>query len=366
MSRFVTILLATAVIACVIFGLFFFSPFDISNSKLGVGGKEEEEEEVSVWAICLCIKDESKQDMEEWIRYHVAMGVSDIYLFDNDSSPKLLSLIDPKYLKMNANTKKLGKSSNGVVTYHYRSFDWTNKWWSKLGLARHINMQIDVYRECFDTYGSRHRFLAFIDVDEFIVVRNASRNIADILLLEQYKRVGGLVLHWQLFGSSGREQTHPASSGTSSSSRSIAATNNSITTITRPSASTMATRGIGGVLGTYTTCARTSHIKSIVQTKHTQGPSDNMHWFKYKAPFFAVNEKLVRVDSWQSDPPSFDTIWINHYTTKSRQDFAKKIARGTGSGATKKWWYFDYVNGLPKYDSCLEVHPLDRLTSSSS
>ena len=48
-------------------------------------------------ALCLAVRDEH-QYIEEWIRYHLAIGVQKIFMYDNNSTPPLATTLMP-YLK---------------------------------------------------------------------------------------------------------------------------------------------------------------------------------------------------------------------------------------------------------------------------
>ena len=50
-------------------------------------------------------------------------------------------------------------------------------------------------------YGHRHRWMAFIDSDEFFVIRDGTANLPT--LLQDYVKYGGLGVFWVVFGSSG-------------------------------------------------------------------------------------------------------------------------------------------------------------------
>ena len=65
------------------------------------------------------------------------------------------------------------------------------------------------------------------------------------------------------------------------------------------------------------------------------GPSENTHAFVYKEGYHAVNVHGKRVPSAWSDPPTADVMVINHYLTKSKEDFQKKMKRGAGDGTFK-------------------------------
>lgn len=137
-------------------------------------------------AICAIVKDQRK-DLRYWIEYHRWIGIDKFYIFDHNSSRSLLpGLMD--------------YARTGVVEYQYfagrprtlPSFADTN--------------QYRAYQACIKQHASRHRWLAFLDADEFVVFQPhaVQQGITNVnVLLPPYEKYGGLALNWMLFGSSG-------------------------------------------------------------------------------------------------------------------------------------------------------------------
>ena len=118
------------------------------------------------FAMCLITKDEHEA-LAEWIEYHKRMGSSKFYIFDHNSTVPLLNGIQ-QYV------------TSGLVEYFYFT-DFGN-----------VNSapQIIVYDRCLRLFGNRHKFIGFLDIDEFIVVKNNSLKIPDILSdYEEYSNV---------------------------------------------------------------------------------------------------------------------------------------------------------------------------------
>jgi hypothetical protein len=60
------------------------------------------------------------------------------------------------------------------------------------------------YNDCITRFAHRHRWLAFIDMDEFIVFHEQpARDINTFMA--RYEAYGGLALNWVIFGSSGHK-----------------------------------------------------------------------------------------------------------------------------------------------------------------
>mmetsp|Transcript_21383 Transcript_21383/g.29432 ORF Transcript_21383/g.29432 Transcript_21383/m.29432 type:complete len:155 (+) Transcript_21383:253-717(+) len=135
--------------------------------------------------------------------------------------------------------------------------------------------------------------------------------ITDVLKTYEPKNIGGLALNWMIFGFSGHE--------------------------TRPAA---------GVLPSYNKCVLNKHVKTIVYLPHVISPSENTHAFNYKGNFHAINVHGKLVPSAWSDPPAGEIMVINHYLTKSKEDFQAKMKRGAGDGTFKDTAWFERVNAM--------------------
>ena len=126
--------------------------------------------------ICAIVKDEDPY-LEEWIRYHQLLGVEHFYLFDNESRIPLRETLAPFI-------------AEGLV-----DVEWVD------GHAR----QLGVYTRACRDHPDDCRWMAMIDIDEFLVPHR-HESLRD--LLELYEKFGGLAINWQVFGPSGH-QTRP-------------------------------------------------------------------------------------------------------------------------------------------------------------
>ena len=105
-------------------------------------------------AFCVLAKDE--KDLFEWIDYHRQLGVSKFYVMDEYSDPPL-SLLIPGFIE------------SGLVEYRQYSFFWNNLWhYSGFHTKNHLRTAFD---ECLKVHGHKHKWLGFLDADEFIVLK---------------------------------------------------------------------------------------------------------------------------------------------------------------------------------------------------
>ena len=131
-------------------------------------------------AVVLICKDEEDY-VDEWIRYHELAGVRHFYIYDNDSS-------DGTAAKARAHNR-----GETVVIVH----PWRLK--ASAGQCA-VGPQEAAYVQAALCYGHKHRWMAFIDIDEFIVPRQHGTIIE---ALDHLKRFSNISLPWSQFGHCG-------------------------------------------------------------------------------------------------------------------------------------------------------------------
>lgn len=126
-------------------------------------------------AVCAIAKDEGPY-IDEWVRYHLALGFDAVYVYDNSDANDLADL----------------PSRHPVGRVHVRH--WPGK-----------RRQVPAYNH-FLGAADGHTWAAFLDVDEFLVLRKHG----DVKsLLKEHCRRGALGVNWLLFGSSGKAAYEP-------------------------------------------------------------------------------------------------------------------------------------------------------------
>jgi hypothetical protein len=110
--------------------------------------------------------------IEEWLEYHILLGVQKFYLYDNESSDNLVQILQP-YIKA------------GIVEYKY--FPYKRK-------------QILAYNDILEKAKKETYWLAAIDLDEFIVPMK-DETIPDFL--KDFEQYAGVKINWLVYGSSG-------------------------------------------------------------------------------------------------------------------------------------------------------------------
>lgn len=228
--------------------------------------KEEHDNEFSIVSI---FKNESRY-LKEWIEYHKLIGATKFYLYNNNSTDDYLAVLKP-YIE------------NNLVEII-----------NMPGIARQMN----AYNDCINKYRNTTKFLAILDIDEFIYSEN--KDFLSLLnsFFSKYKKAGGLAINWMIYGSSNKEKKE-----------------NDL------------------VLNRFKYHAqdnfeKNKHIKTIVNPRRVLG-FQNPHYACYHEGYKAydINGKIIS-EALNNDFSSLKTIRINHYFTKSKEEFLIMRNRG--------------------------------------
>lgn len=123
-------------------------------------------------SICLIIKDENEY-INEWLKWHIKVGFEHFYIYDNGSKIAI-------------------KNSVNEIYKQYCTFiDFSNI---------HKNIQINCYKHVLDNFRNESKWIAFIDTDEFIRVIDG-QNINEFL--KDFEEYDGLYIRWQMYGANG-------------------------------------------------------------------------------------------------------------------------------------------------------------------
>jgi hypothetical protein len=206
----------------------------------------------------------------EWIEYHRLAGVEKFYIYDNESNDGTRKILEP-YAKA------------GIVEYTYFSGE---------------RMQFKAYMDAIEKCRDKTKWLALIDLDEFIVPLGR-RSIPSFLksLARGRRDISQVAISWVIFGSSGFNK--------------------------RPK---------GLVIENYTRRERdaesSGRFKTIVNPRHVFW-IDTSHYSNVK--YGTVDEDGKRFSkkslTAKAGAPK-RKIRINHYIVKSREEFLEKSARG--------------------------------------
>jgi hypothetical protein len=140
-------------------------------------------------SICAIFKDETSY-LREWIEYHKLVGVQHFYLYENENeSDDFFAVLNP-YI-----------DSGEVTLIHWK--DQNKDKWGDLIDAWVSTTQVTAYEHAIWMSQGKTKWLAFIDIDEFIVpVKEDS--IVDVLAKYE-DRFPGVEVLWDIFGTSNIE-----------------------------------------------------------------------------------------------------------------------------------------------------------------
>lgn len=221
-------------------------------------------------AVCAIIKDEARY-IQEWLEYHIYYGVKKFYIYDNESSD---------------NTKKILGSyiNSGIVEYTY---------WPGTGV------QQSAYNDAINKHRADTGYIAFIDADEFLTPvkgGNLPDIIEDILLLNTQS--GAVGVNWRVYGSAGIEKYNEE-------------------LVTEKYLYRAEDRNY-----------ENRHIKTIVNPRCVLEYNNNPHSPSMKDGYFVVSENgtpIIGPWFYESD---CSKLRINHYYSKSKEEFFDKYRRG--------------------------------------
>jgi hypothetical protein len=215
--------------------------------------------------ICCIIKDENDYIVER-VNYHLKAGVEHFYIYDNDSKTSPEKTINEAGLSKFVTVIKIPGRSQQMIAYQL----------------------------CLKKYGRESQWMAFLDMDEFIIAKATKGSLPH--LLKSYESYGGLAINWQLFGSGYHiKKTH-------------------------------ASQLERFVLRADSTADINRLIKSIVQPMYMKKVC-NPHFCIPKKGYYSVNENFEPVVAAFSNV-SVNKVQVNHYHSRSLEEFEEKIKRG--------------------------------------
>jgi hypothetical protein len=241
-------------------------------------------------SVCAIFRDE-KRYLAEWLEFHRLCGVEHFYLYDNESVDEPLEVLGPWI-------------ERGLVTYR----PWAG-----------VKVQTQAYLHCARTYKADNRWIAFIDIDEFLYVADR-RPIPELLgTLEDAPGVG---VNWVMFGTSGHETAPDPLVTVAYQLRGSSGIHFSEPGLAKPGHT-------GDKLADYYPLC--THIKSIIDPNRIENVR-TPHSFRYLNEEPAIMSDGTPITGTLHDAfsPAFvgQPLTLNHYWSKSRAEFTAKLARG--------------------------------------
>jgi Glycosyltransferase family 92 len=222
-------------------------------------------------AVCAIFRDEARY-LAEWVTFHRLQGVERFWLYDNRSTDDWRSALAPEL-------------ASGIVT--------VTSWPDVPG-------QLSAYVDCLERHRDDARWIAFIDLDEFLF-SPTGRSLSEIL--RSFDSYPGIVVNWRMYGTNGYVEA-PA----------------------------------GLVTENYLMRGGDDHpdntnLKCIVYPRKTRVRQTTPHSFAH--PGLAVGEDRRLHSSHRRVPATTDLLRINHYIAKSANDWERKCKRPSNTGWLK-------------------------------
>ncbi len=223
-------------------------------------------------AICAIAKNESAY-LEEWVVYHHLIGFDPIRIYSHeptDDSEDVLARLERA----------------GLVE------------WLPWSVPRKVKPQWAAYEDGVQQLQGRADWVAFIDLDEFIVTPH---HLSIQEFLRDYGELQAIAINWKMFGSSGLQTHEP-----------------------------------GFVMERFTRCAKRSFsgnraIKTLARLDAVEIPRVHTCHFRPGVRYQTVLGEEIGPSVGTSEAVSHDIIRINHYFTRSREEWEAKAKRGRGA-----------------------------------
>jgi len=216
-------------------------------------------------AICAIFKNEARY-LLEWIGFHRMIGVDHFVLYDNASSDGGAALI-----------------RTSPFARYVTLVDWPMQ-----------GGQLPAYADFIQRHARRFTWAAFIDLDEYI---HPLETDTIRPLLARYDGFSGVLLHWLVFGPSGHEAS--------------------------PDGLTIANY----VMRVPDATPVNQHVKSLLRTHDLRDAHSTPHIMVSLGPVCNTRGQRIPAHA-RHDPPCHDAIVLNHYLTRSAEDWQVKMQRG--------------------------------------
>jgi hypothetical protein len=152
----------------------------------------EATEKIYKLSICAIFKNEAPY-LKEWIEYHKLVGVDHFYLYNNESDDNYKEVL-ADYIKANEVTL----------------FDWPNRnldQWGRQHWAWVYTTQVPAYENAFQIAKDTSKWVATIDIDEFIVPVKTDKITQVLDKIE--KNFPAIEIYWRVYGTSGLDEIPP-------------------------------------------------------------------------------------------------------------------------------------------------------------
>lgn len=230
-------------------------------------------------ALAAIMKDEQDY-VAEWLEFYILQGVSKFVIYDNGSTDRTVDII-----------KSYQKHADCTVL----------PWRTFVAREAPFSLQALAYAHALVNFGHEVRWMAFLDVDEFLFATSGERLVD---AMAEFADLPSLSIPWTNFGPNGH--------------------------VTKPD---------GLVIENYVECAPhplEETQRSLIRFKSIVDPSEVSGMGTHLFPLVGrgdvvVNERRMTVSVSRSRHPDFvvaDKLQLNHYFTRSLDELETRKAKG--------------------------------------
>lgn len=251
-------------------------------------------------SVCAMFQNEAKY-LKEWLEFHKLVGVEHFYLYNNLSTDNFRLVLAP-YIKSKEVT---------LIEWPYKSD--TGSW---------LQIQIDCYSDVLKRAAYKTKWLACLDVDEFLMPV-ATNTLGQALV--EFESFGGVCVNWQLYGTSFIKEIPK----------------NKLTIEML-------------LLKSNTDYLINSRFKSIVRPERAK-QCRSPHFFLYNEPFYqvATTKEPIKMGKTFSGP-FVDKLRINHYWCRDEKYFNEhKLGKRQRWGDTQEFLLERYKQLNMVKDDCI-------------
>lgn len=245
-------------------------------------------------SVCLIIRDENEY-LQEWLEWHIGQGIQHFYIYDHGSKQPVKDFI---------------KTLDGSVAETVTVIDFG---------GRHAFAQHEAYNDCLERFGAESRWIGFIDSDEFVKIKNG-KSMTEFL--KDYEQYGGLFIGWVVYNAGGQVK------------KSALPVTQRFTVKAPPEID----KGLG---------------KTFAQSRYMLYMLTHNGYMRAGYPVVDENKNAVKEADLRQPDLTTDLICVNHYYTKSYQEWVEKLSRGSCDPYYFRK-YYDFFSYNPDMTYCNE------------
>lgn len=228
-------------------------------------------------AICAIAKHENKY-IRDWVNYHINLGIRHIYVFDNNET---------QYPSVADELVGLGDT---VTLFNVRD-----------KIDR--NLQVDCYKICYDKYQNEYDWMMFIDLDEFLYIKD--KTLEEYLSQSKFSNTSIIHLNWRYYGDN--ELLHYENKPVWKR-------------FTEPAPINVRYAQLSD---------ENRYVKSIVNCKYKIKLINSPHTMVLSGGNCLRNNGEQSNMSRSAEDYNYDEAWIRHYGTKTIEEYLERRSMGT-------------------------------------